>query len=145
MGVKLDKGFHMPVVNATLACLAIHVKLVEVVVHVRVARAQVATKQRGVRGEECGHGHLAHAGKDQTNAHQPLVEVDNRLEVRTRVPEVRSRRGVMRYISSASLHGLRPITFFVCKCYCRCTSLKDSTTACHVYFQKISSNNQSLF
>lgn len=72
----------VPVVDLPLACLLVHVELVQVVVEVRVAGAQVPPQQGGVRREHRRHVHVARAQRYQADARLPLVEVGDHLRGR---------------------------------------------------------------
>uniref|UniRef100_R7VRQ9 Uncharacterized protein n=1 Tax=Columba livia TaxID=8932 RepID=R7VRQ9_COLLI len=53
-------------------CVCTHA--LQVVVEVDAPGAQVAAQQRGVRGEDGGHGQAARAAQHQPQPRQPLVE-----------------------------------------------------------------------
>lgn len=62
-------------VDLPLARLIVHRKLVQIVVEVRVARAQVPAQQRGVRREHGRHLDAARPQRNQPDAGLPLVEL----------------------------------------------------------------------
>jgi hypothetical protein len=74
------RSFHtVPVIDLAIAGFLVHVKLVEIVVKVDVAGAQVSTEQSGVGGEDGGDSQLAHTTQHQTTAGQPFVEVSHNV------------------------------------------------------------------
>lgn len=62
-------------VDSTLARLMVDVKVLQVVVKVDAASTEVATKERGVGGEDGGDVNLALAAEGNGKTSLPLVEV----------------------------------------------------------------------
>lgn len=65
------------VVDATLAGLCVNVKILQIVVKVYRASAEVSTEESGVGGEDGGDVDAALLGQRQGDTGQPLVEVSN--------------------------------------------------------------------
>lgn len=53
--------------------------LVQVVVKISISSTQVASKQRGVSGENSGQREAAGAAQDESGTSLPLVEVSNHV------------------------------------------------------------------
>jgi len=65
------------VVYATLAGLGIHIEVLQIIVEVDGAGAEVAAKQRGVRGEDGGDIDAALLAQRDCYPGKPFVELNN--------------------------------------------------------------------
>lgn len=72
---------HSPVINLSLAGLLVDGELVQVVVEVRLAGAQVAAEQGRVGREDCRDVDVTRADGDEPDARLPLVEVRDDLRL----------------------------------------------------------------
>lgn len=64
-------------VDASLACFMVHVKVPEVVVEIYGSGAEIATEQGGMRGEDGRDVNMTLATQGNSHAGEPLVKVGN--------------------------------------------------------------------
>jgi hypothetical protein len=65
------------VVDTALSCLGVDVEVLEIVVEIDRAGAEVATEERGVGGEDGGNIDAALLAERDRDTCQPFVELDN--------------------------------------------------------------------
>lgn len=69
--------YAVSVVNASLTSFRIAVEVLQVVVEVDRAGAEVSSEERGVRGEDGGNIYPALFAEGESNAGEPFVELAN--------------------------------------------------------------------
>lgn len=75
--VRRTALYAITVVNASLASLCVHIEVLQVVVEIDGASAEVAAEEGSVGGEDGGHIDLALLTQGESNTRQPFVELCN--------------------------------------------------------------------